>query len=149
MRLSTKSRYAVQSLLDMVMHSADSPVSLADISQRQGISLSYLEQLFSKMRRNNLVVSTRGPGGGYRLSGEPQDICISDVISAVDDKVEVGNKDALPGASNYEPCLTEQLWDELSAQISGYLNRVSLADMIQNWDDELEHKVIRKKTATG
>ena len=143
MRLSTKSRYAVQSLLDMVMHSEDSPVSLADISQRQGISLSYLEQLFAKMRRNNLVVSTRGPGGGYRLSGEPEDICISDVIAAVDDKVEVGNKDALPGASNYEPCLTEQLWDELSAQISAYLNRISLADMIRNWDEEQNQLLMR------
>ena len=136
MRLSTKSRYAVTSLLDMVMHSENSPVSLAEISQRQGISLSYLEQLFAKMRRNKLVISTRGPGGGYRLSGSPEDIFISDIISAVDDKVEVANKDALPGASNYEPCLTEQLWQELSDQISSYLNRVSLADMIRNQDKE-------------
>ncbi len=140
MRLSTKSRYAVTSLLDMVMHSDDSPVSLAEISQRQGISLSYLEQLFAKMRRNNLVVSTRGPGGGYRLSADPEDICVSDIISAVDDKVEVANKDALPGADNYEPCLTEQLWDELSEQISNYLNRVSLADMIRNQEQDKQRE---------
>ena len=132
MRLSTKSRYAVTSLLDMVMHSDKGPVSLAEISERQGISLSYLEQLFAKMRRNKLVISTRGPGGGYRLSSSPEQVSICDIINAVDEKLEVANKDALPGASNYEPCLTEQLWDELSEQISTYLTRISLADMINN-----------------
>lgn len=132
MRLSTKSRYAVTSLLDMVMHSDQGPVSLADISERQGISLSYLEQLFAKMRKNNLVVSTRGPGGGYRLSNDPANVNVSDIISSVDEKLEVSNKDALPGAHNYEPCLTEQLWEELSDQISTYLTNISLADMINN-----------------
>lgn len=132
MRLSTKSRYAVTSLLDMVMHSDQGPVSLADISERQGISLSYLEQLFAKMRKNNLVVSTRGPGGGYRLSTDPANVNVSDIITSVDEKLEVSNKDALPGAHNYEPCLTEQLWDELSDQISTYLTNISLADMINN-----------------
>jgi Rrf2 family transcriptional regulator, iron-sulfur cluster assembly transcription factor len=139
MRLSTKSRYAVTSLLDMVMHSDKGPVSLADISQRQGISLSYLEQLFAKMRRNNLVVSTRGPGGGYCLSTSPEEVSVSDIIQSVDDKVEVTNKDALPGANNYEPCLTEQLWDELSEQISTYLTGISLADMIRNQGAESEY----------
>ncbi len=138
MRLSTKSRYAVTSLLDMVMHSDEGPVSLADISQRQGISLSYLEQLFAKMRKNKLVISTRGPGGGYRLSQPPEQVNISDIIFAVDDKLEVSNKDALPGATNYEPCLTEQLWDELSQQISNYLTSISLADMINNQQNELQ-----------
>ncbi len=132
MRLSTKSRYAVTSLLDMVMNSGKGPVSLAEISRRQGISLSYLEQLFAKMRRNNLVVSTRGPGGGYSLSTEPEKVSISDIICAVDDKVEVTNKDALAGSAAYEPCLTEQLWEELSDQISTYLTNISLADMINN-----------------
>lgn len=139
MRLSTKSRYAVSSLLDMVMHSDKGPVSLADISERQGISLSYLEQLFAKMRRKNLVVSTRGPGGGYRLSASPEEVSVSDIILSVDDKVEVTNKDALPGANNYEPCLTEQLWEELSQQISGYLTSISLADMIRNQITEEEY----------
>lgn len=132
MRLSTKSRYAVTSLLDMVMNSQKGPVSLAEISRRQGISLSYLEQLFAKMRRNNLVVSTRGPGGGYSLSLPPEEVSISDIIGAVDDKVEVTNKDALAGSAAYEPCLTEQLWEELSDQISSYLTNISLADMIDN-----------------
>ncbi|RLA15686.1 MAG: Fe-S cluster assembly transcriptional regulator IscR [Gammaproteobacteria bacterium] len=132
MRLSTKSRYAVTSLLDMVMHSDQGPVSLADISVRQGISLSYLEQLFAKMRRNKLVASTRGPGGGYSLQNSPEDVCIADVINAVDEKMNVTNKDVMDGSTNFEPCLTEQLWEELSEQIQNYLTTISLADMMQN-----------------
>ena len=84
------------------------------------------------------MVSTRGPGGGYRLSQPPEQVNISDIITAVDDKLEVSNKDALPGASNYEPCLTEQLWDELSDQISTYLTGISLADMIENQEKECQ-----------
>ncbi len=132
MRLSTKSRYAVTSLLDMLMHSDQGPVSLADISVRQGISLSYLEQLFAKMRRNKLVVSTRGPGGGYSLGRSPEEVCIADVINAVDEVMNVSNKDVMNGSSAFEPCLTEQLWEELSEQIRNYLTTISLADMIQN-----------------
>ena len=132
MRLSTKSRYAVTSLLDMVMHSDQGPVSLADISVRQGISLSYLEQLFAKMRRNKFVISTRGPGGGYNLENSPEDVCIADVINAVDEEMSVTNKDVMNGSTDFEPCLTEQLWEELSEQIQNYLTTISLADMIQN-----------------
>jgi len=132
MRLSTKSRYAVTSLLDMVMHSDQGPVSLADISVRQGISLSYLEQLFAKMRRNKLVISTRGPGGGYNLENSPENVCIADVINAVDEEMSVTNKDVMNGSTDFEPCLTEQLWEELSEQIQNYLTTISLADMIQN-----------------
>jgi Rrf2 family iron-sulfur cluster assembly transcriptional regulator len=136
MRLSTKSRYAVTSLLDLVMHSDQGPVSLADISIRQGISLSYLEQLFAKMRRNKLVVSTRGPGGGYSLGGSPDQVCIADVINAVDEEMQVADKDIVNGSPTYEPCLTEQLWEELSAEIENYLTTISLADMMQN--DEVQ-----------
>ncbi|MDH3388722.1 MAG: Rrf2 family transcriptional regulator [Gammaproteobacteria bacterium] len=132
MRLSTKSRYAVTSLLDLVMHSDKGPVSLADISVRQGISLSYLEQLFAKMRRNKLVVSTRGPGGGYSLGGSPEQVCIADVINAVDEELQVANRDNGDGPTKYEPCLTEQLWEELSAEIENYLTTISLADMMKN-----------------
>ena len=132
MRLSTKSRYAVTSLLDLVMHSENGPVSLADISVRQGISLSYLEQLFAKMRRNKLVVSTRGPGGGYSLGSSPDQVCIADVINAVDEIMQVADKDVSNGSVDYEPCLTEQLWEELSAEIENYLTTISLADMMQN-----------------
>ena len=136
MRLSTKSRYAVTSLLDLVMHSDHGPVSLADISVRQGISLSYLEQLFAKMRRNKLVESTRGPGGGYSLGGSPDQVCIADVINAVDEEMQVADKDVVNGSASYEPCLTEQLWQELSTEIENYLTTISLADMMQN--DEVQ-----------
>ncbi len=132
MRLSTKSRYAVTSLLDLVMHSTDGPVSLADISLRQGISLSYLEQLFAKMRRNKLVVSTRGPGGGYSLGSTPDLVCIADVINAVDKELQITNRDVVKGSPSYEPCLTEQLWEELSAEIENFLTKISLADMMAN-----------------
>jgi len=147
MRLSTKSRYAVTSLLDMVMHSEQGPVSLGDISVRQGISLSYLEQLFAKMRRNKLVVSTRGPGGGYSLGSSPADVCIADIIKAVDEEMQITNKDVLEGSADYEPCLTEQLWDELSEQIEDYLTTISLADMMEKEDVKslsLDHDMRQK-----
>jgi len=153
MRLSTKSRYAVTSLIDMVMHSSQGPVSLADISARQGISLSYLEQLFGKMRRHNLVVSTRGPGGGYNLFAEPGSVCIADIIHAVDESLDVPNKNALPGSNNYEPCVAEQLWGELSVQINTFLSNISLEDMMQNEEVQMisrkrdlarENKILNK-----
>ncbi len=132
MRLSTKGRYAVTAMMDIALHEKVGPVTLADISQCQDISLSYLEQLFAKMRRNNLVVSTRGPGGGYSLENLPENVCIADIINAVDEKMNVTNKDSMDGSTNFEPCLTEQLWEELSEQIQNYLTTISLADMIQN-----------------
>jgi Rrf2 family iron-sulfur cluster assembly transcriptional regulator len=118
------------------MHSDKGPVSLADISVRQGISLSYLEQLFAKMRRNNLVISTRGPGGGYSLGNSPDQVCIADVINAVDEELQISDRDAANAAADYEPCLTEQLWEELSAEIENYLTTISLADMMSN--DEVQ-----------
>ena len=114
------------------MHSDKGPVSLSDISVRQGISLSYLEQLFAKMRRNKLVVSTRGPGGGYSLGGTPDQVCIADVINAVDEEMQIADKDLSNASATYEPCLTEQLWEELSAEIESYLTTISLADMMNN-----------------
>ncbi len=84
------------------------------------------------MRRNKLVVSTRGPGGGYSLGNSPETVCIADIIKAVDEEMNVTNKDVMDGSTDYEPCLTEQLWDELSEQIHDYLTTISLADMMQN-----------------
>ena len=84
------------------------------------------------MRRNKLVVSTRGPGGGYSLGGSPEQVCIADVINAVDEEMQVADKDVTNGSPNYEPCLTEQLWEELSAEIESFLTTISLADMMQN-----------------
>jgi Rrf2 family iron-sulfur cluster assembly transcriptional regulator len=88
------------------------------------------------MRRNKLVVSTRGPGGGYSLGGSPEQVCIADVINAVDEEMQVADKDIANGSPTYEPCLTEQLWEELSAEIENYLTTISLADMMQN--DEVQ-----------
>jgi Rrf2 family transcriptional regulator, iron-sulfur cluster assembly transcription factor len=131
MRLTTKGRYAVTAMLDLALHGAERPVSLADISGRQAISLSYLEQLFSKLRRNDLVQSVRGPGGGYRLSRERSEIFVAQIIDAVNETVDAtgcgGNSDCQQG----EVCLTHHLWCDLSEQIHGFLSGISLANLVE------------------
>jgi len=117
MRLTTKGRYAVTAMLDLALHHSGGPVTLSDIAQRQGISLSYLEQLFALLRRRGLVSSTRGPGGGYRLGRKSDEIAVADVIAAVDESVDAtrcGGKENCQGA---ERCLTHDLWQDLSRQI--------------------------------
>ncbi|SFM24074.1 Fe-S cluster assembly transcriptional regulator IscR [Marinobacter zhejiangensis] len=130
MRLTTKGRYAVTAMLDLALHGSDGPVSLADISVRQEISLSYLEQLFSRLRRHQLVASVRGPGGGYRLSRGAEEIFISEVVDAVNESLDTtrcGNKgDCQKG----EKCLTHHLWSDLSQQIHHFLSGISLADLV-------------------
>lgn len=131
MRLTTKGRYAVTAVLDLALHQDEGPVSLAAISERQQISLSYLEQLFAKLRRNNIVSSTRGPGGGYRLSGSVEDVSISDIILAVDETykvVDCGDSDGCHG--DYQ-CLTHDLWQELSSEIRTFLDGITLAEIMQ------------------
>ena len=131
MRLTTKGRYAVTAMLDLALHSDSGPISLADISNRQEISLSYLEQLFAKLRRNNLVSSVRGPGGGYRLSRDGGDIFVAQIIDAVDETVDAtgcnGNADCQQG----EVCLTHHLWTDLSHQIHHFLSGISLASLVE------------------
>jgi len=131
MRLTTKGRYAVTAMLDLAIHYDDGPITLADISQRQGISLSYLEQLFAKLRRQNLVDSTRGPGGGYRLSRSPLDIPVADVILAVDEKVETTRCGGLSNCQDDQQCLTHELWSELSEQIYHFLCGISLGNLVE------------------
>ena len=137
MKLTTKGRYAVTAMLDLAVHNGEGPIALADISERQGISLSYLEQLFAKLRKKGLVASTRGPGGGYKLKHQPDEIVIADVVTAVDEPVDAtrcgGAKDCagLNGCVGDNRCLTHDLWEELSCQIRGFLSGVSLADVIQ------------------
>jgi Rrf2 family iron-sulfur cluster assembly transcriptional regulator len=133
MRLSTKGRYAVMAMADLAIHSSGDPVSLAGIAERQEISLSYLEQLFGKLRRNSLVRSVRGPGGGYVLSRPDSEIRISDIVVAVDENLTATR--CKPGSatgclSDRSRCLTHDLWDELGNQIHMYLSSVSLADVI-------------------
>lgn len=132
MKLSTKGRYAVMAIVDLASAGLDRPVPLADIAGRQEISLSYLEQLFAKLRRAGLVKSVRGPGGGYRLAREAADTRIADIILAVDEPVDVtrckghGKGCMTAGAR----CLTHDLWDELGRHIQLYLSSVSVDDVI-------------------
>lgn len=130
MRLTTKGRYAVTAMLDLALHYEDGPITLADISQRQGISLSYLEQLFSRLRKQGLVDSTRGPGGGYRLSRVADEIAVADVITAVDEKVETTRCGGLANCQDEHQCLTHDLWTELSSQIHDFLSGISLGNLV-------------------
>lgn len=132
MKLSTKGRYAVMAMVDLASNSKGSPVALADIAERQEISLSYLEQLFAKLRKGGLVRSVRGPGGGYLLAHRVEDTRISDIILAVDEPIRATR--CAPGSpagcrSNKSRCLTHDLWEELGNQIHLYLSSVSLADV--------------------
>lgn len=130
MRLSTKGRYAVTAMMDLAIHDREGPVTLADISQTQGISLSYLEQLFSKLRKGGLVEGVRGPGGGYRLAKMPNKITVAQIITAVDENVDVmrchGEEDCQDG----ERCLTHELWQELSQRLYEFLDSISLDQFI-------------------
>lgn len=131
MRLTTKGRYAVTAMLDLALHARDNPVPLADISERQGISLSYLEQLFARLRKQGLVDSARGPGGGYRLSRDADKIAVADVIEAIDENVDVTRCGGKGDCQNGEPCLTHELWCDLSAQIRGFLAGITLGHLVQ------------------
>ncbi len=134
MKLSTKGRYAVMAMADLAYHSRGKPVALAEVADRQEISLSYLEQLFGKLRRGGLVASVRGPGGGYLLAREPQQMRIADIILAVDEPIKATR--CTPGSprgchSHKGRCLTHDLWEELGNQIYLYLSSVTLADVCE------------------
>jgi Rrf2 family iron-sulfur cluster assembly transcriptional regulator len=135
MRLSTKGRYAVMAMADLAAHEAGArPVSLADIAERQEISLSYLEQLFAKLRRGGLVNSVRGPGGGYRLSRPAGEIRVADIIVAVDEPISAtrcraGSPKGCTGSG--QRCVTHDLWEELGRQIQVFLSSVSLGDVVE------------------
>ena len=130
MRLTTKGRYAVTAMLDLALHAQKGPVSLSDISERQSISVSYLEQLFAKLRRSSLVSSVRGPGGGYQLAHQANAIYVADIIDAVDESVDAtrcgGQGDCQQGVT----CLTHELWSDLSEQIHHFLANISLQELL-------------------
>jgi len=130
MRLTTKGRYAVTAMLDLTIHADEKPVSLSDISQRQSISLSYLEQLFSRLRQSELVSSVRGPGGGYRLGRPGESIFIAQIIDAVNESVDTTSCQGKGDCQGGEICLTHSLWDQLSHEIHSFLNAISLADLV-------------------
>lgn len=129
MRLTTKGRYAVTAMLDLALHARQGPVSLADISQRQEISLSYLEQLFARLRRGALVKSARGPGGGYQLARGEDQIFIAEVVDAVNETLDTTRCANQGNCQNGEKCLTHHLWSDLSEQIHIFLSGISLADL--------------------
>lgn len=131
MRLTAKGRYAVTAMLDLAVHGEEGPISLADISRRQGISLSYLEQLFAKLRRRNLVNSVRGPGGGYTLQRKPKEIFVAEIVDSVDENVDATRCSGQANCHHGEMCLSHQLWAELSDEIHHFLSGINLASIIE------------------
>ncbi len=131
MKLTSKGRYAVTAMLDLALHADQGPITLSAISERQGISLSYLEQLFTRLRRSGLVSSTRGPGGGYLLNGDAADIAIADVVTAVDESVNATRCGGEENCQDGQRCLTHDLWTELSDQIFAFLSEISLAQLVE------------------
>ncbi|MEA3253206.1 MAG: Fe-S cluster assembly transcriptional regulator IscR [Pseudomonadota bacterium] len=131
MRLTTKGRYAVTAMLDLALHGKQGPISLADISQRQAISLSYLEQLFARLRRAQLVKSVRGPGGGYLLAVTPDAVSVARVIDAVNESLDATRCQGLSDCQQGNTCLTHHLWCELSHEIHGFLDGISLGELVK------------------
>jgi Rrf2 family iron-sulfur cluster assembly transcriptional regulator len=130
MRLTTKGRFAVTAMLDLAMHDGQGPVTLAGISRRQGISLSYLEQLFGKLRRHTLVDSVRGPGGGYTLARETDVMSVADIIIAVDEPLDATQCGGKENCLDDQRCMTHDLWSELNAKMYEYLHSVKLSELV-------------------
>ncbi|MYM63009.1 Fe-S cluster assembly transcriptional regulator IscR [Pseudomaricurvus sp. HS19] len=145
MRLTTKGRYAVTAMLDLALNAEKGPISLADISKRQEISLSYLEQLFAKLRQQSLVSSVRGPGGGYKLSREPEAISVAQIIDAVNESLDVTNCERQGNCQQGQQCLTHHLWIDLSDRIHAFLSSISLASLVQQ--DEVQEVSVRQNSA--
>jgi Rrf2 family transcriptional regulator, iron-sulfur cluster assembly transcription factor len=130
MRLTTKGRYAVTAMLDLAINQDVRPVTLQDIASNQEISLSYLEQLFSRLRKSELVKGTRGPGGGYTLARLPVDISIADIITSVDERIDITRCGGREDCRDGERCLTHELWSDLSVKIFEFLDDISLGELI-------------------
>lgn len=130
MRLTSKGRYAVTAMLDVALYSNEAPVPLSDIAERQGISLSYLEQLFAKLRRASIVQSIRGPGGGYKLLSSPENISVGHIIQAVNESVDATKCNGKSNCHAGEQCITHHLWTDLSDRIADFLSDISLASLM-------------------
>ena len=130
MKLTTRGRYAVTAMLDLAIHYDKGSIALADVSERQGISLAYLEQLFSQLRKRGLVTSTRGPGGGYSLSYPPAQISIAKIIDAIDENIDTTLCSGHKNCIDDDACLTHFLWEELSTNIRAFLSAKTLGDLI-------------------
>lgn len=140
MRLTTKGRYAVTAMLDLSLNYGAGAITLADISERQGISLSYLEQLFARLRKQGLVSSSRGPGGGYRLSRSATEITVLDVISAVDEKMDNTQCQGKHNCHGDEQCVSHELWQSLSEQIRIYLSGITLHHVVNDYQRSREQR---------
>ncbi len=138
MRLTTKGRFAVTAMLDLALHHGQGPVTLAAISRRQSISLSYLEQLFGKLRRHGLVESVRGPGGGYTLARSIEAISVADVIIAVDEPIDATQCGGKENCRDEGRCITHDLWTELSGKLYEYLHSVNLSELVAKQHARLE-----------
>ena len=132
MRLTTKGRFAVTAMVDLALRGGNGPVTLAGISERQEISLSYLEQLFGKLRRHHLVESVRGPGGGYCLTRALEEVSVADIIRAVDEPIDATQCGGKENCKDDGRCMTHDLWVNLNTKIYEYLNSVSLAELVNN-----------------
>lgn len=149
MRLTTKGRFAVTAMIDLALRQHEGPVTLAGISERQRISLSYLEQLFGKLRRHNLVSSVRGPGGGYCLAQEMDAISVADVIRAVDEVLDATQCGGKGDCANNKPCMTHNLWTNLNRKMYDYLGSVSLASLVQEQRSESGAEVVLQDQRPG
>ena len=146
MRLTTKGRFAVTAMIDLAMRDGRKPVTLADISERQKISLSYLEQLFGKLRRRELVSSVRGPGGGYQLVKKTDEVSVADIIRAVDEPIDATQCGGRENCKDERKCLTHDLWASLNERIFDYLNSVTLAQLVAKAQAQAaEQKVMELK----
>lgn len=132
MRLTTKGRFAVTAMLDLAMHSAGGPVALAGISARQKISLSYLEQLFGKLRRNAIVESVRGPGGGYCLAREATQVTVADIILAVEESIDSTQCGGRENCLDDKRCMTHELWENLNDTVFAYLSSIKLSKLVED-----------------
>lgn len=135
MKLTSRGRYAVTAMLDIALHGKSLPVSLMDISERQAISLSYLEQLFAQLRREGIVHSVRGPGGGYQLGRAVNDITVGMIIAAVNESVDLSKCKGSGNCSNNSQCLTHSLWERLEIQIENFLHNITLAELVEEHRD--------------
>ena len=131
MKLTSKGRYAVTAMLDLAFHTRAGPVTLSEISKRQDISLSYLEQLFTRLRKQQLVRSTRGPGGGYSLNKPADQLAVAEIVEAVDEMVDTTRCSGASNCHDGHQCLAHELWDDLSQQIHDFLNEISLQDLME------------------
>ncbi len=147
MRLTTKGRYAVTAMMDLAIHEVSGPVTLNDIATSQNISLSYLEQLFAALRKAGLVKGLRGPGGGYRLALAANEISVADIIVAVDEKVDITRCGGKGDCQDGQPCLTHELWKDLSRQLYEFLDRIKLGELTE-WPC-VQERALRQDTQLG